>query len=236
MEKLLLYFPDRTRIVICKDASTLLELVLMWLAMLASNVDDMTSHETSKFKIFNLKTMANKLKYDYSLYTPRVNIRIHGRRSLASNWSSVDEDLRAQVKARRVSRRAQAWRARARKRVMWTRHIGYVLIEELFVSVFPRGSCGYHKQWRTRNDKRFPDLPLEKKSGIWDCFSYNAYIFSFYLFTKCESVQGSYACFCAIILMFCFWKKIIHLTKLQSTEIALYTNILYTNDGASLAI
>jgi hypothetical protein len=30
----------------------------------------------------------------------------------------VDEDLRAQVKARRVSRRAQAWRARAR--VMWT--------------------------------------------------------------------------------------------------------------------
>jgi hypothetical protein len=28
----------------------------------------------------------------------------------------VDEDLRAQVKARRVSRRAQAWRAR----VMWT--------------------------------------------------------------------------------------------------------------------
>jgi hypothetical protein len=34
------------------------------------------------------------------------------------NWSSVDEDLRAQVKARRVSRRAQAWRARAR--AMWT--------------------------------------------------------------------------------------------------------------------
>jgi hypothetical protein len=32
----------------------------------------------------------------------------------------VDEDLRAQVKARRVSRRAQAWRARARARVMWT--------------------------------------------------------------------------------------------------------------------
>jgi hypothetical protein len=32
---------------------------------------------------------------------------------LASNWSSVDDDLRAQVKARRVSRRARA-------RVMWT--------------------------------------------------------------------------------------------------------------------
>jgi hypothetical protein len=31
------------------------------------------------------------------------------------NWSSVDEDLRAQVKARRVS-----WRARAWARVMWT--------------------------------------------------------------------------------------------------------------------
>jgi hypothetical protein len=30
-------------------------------------------------------------------------IRILTRRSLASNWSSVDEDLRAQVKARRVS-------------------------------------------------------------------------------------------------------------------------------------
>jgi hypothetical protein len=30
----------------------------------------------------------------------------------------VDEDLRAQVKVRRVSRRAQAWRARAR--AMWT--------------------------------------------------------------------------------------------------------------------
>jgi hypothetical protein len=30
----------------------------------------------------------------------------------------VDEDLRAQVKARRVSRLARAWRARAR--VMWT--------------------------------------------------------------------------------------------------------------------
>ena len=98
--------------IVCKGASTLL--VLMWLAMLASNVDDMTSHETSKFLIFNLKTIANKLKYDYSLYTLRVNIRILTRRSLASNWSSVDEDLRAQVKARRVSRRAQAW-------VMWTR-------------------------------------------------------------------------------------------------------------------
>jgi hypothetical protein len=33
----------------------------------------------------------------------------------------VDEDLRAQVKARRVSRRAQAWGARARARVMWAR-------------------------------------------------------------------------------------------------------------------
>jgi hypothetical protein len=40
----------------------------------------------------------------YSLYTLRVNIRILSRRSLASNWSSVDEDLRAQVKARRVFR------------------------------------------------------------------------------------------------------------------------------------
>jgi hypothetical protein len=56
----------------------------------------------------------------YSLYTLRVNIGILTRRSLASNWSSVDEDLRAQVKARRVSRRAQAWRAPARGRVMWT--------------------------------------------------------------------------------------------------------------------
>jgi hypothetical protein len=54
----------------------------------------------------------------YSLYTLRVNIRILTRRNLANNWSSVDEDLRAQVKARRVSQRAQAWRARAR--VMWT--------------------------------------------------------------------------------------------------------------------
>jgi hypothetical protein len=88
-----------------KGASTLL--MLVWLSMLASNLDDMTSHETS-----NLKTIASKLKYDYSLYTLRVNIRILTRRSLASNWSSVDEDLRAQVKARRVSRRA---------RVMWTR-------------------------------------------------------------------------------------------------------------------
>jgi hypothetical protein len=52
----------------------------------------------------------------YSLYTVRVNIRILTRRNLASNWSSVDEDLRAQVKARRASRRAQAWRAR----IMWT--------------------------------------------------------------------------------------------------------------------
>jgi hypothetical protein len=34
------------------------------------------------------------------------------------NWSSVDEDLQAQVKARRVFQQAQAWRARAR--VMWT--------------------------------------------------------------------------------------------------------------------
>jgi hypothetical protein len=40
--------------------------------MLANNVDDMTSHETSKFKIFNLKTIANKLKYDYSLYALKV--------------------------------------------------------------------------------------------------------------------------------------------------------------------
>jgi hypothetical protein len=54
----------------------------------------------------------------YSLYTLRVNIRILTRRNLARNWRSVDEDLRAQVKARRASRRAQAWRARAR--VMWT--------------------------------------------------------------------------------------------------------------------
>jgi hypothetical protein len=56
----------------------------------------------------------------YSLYTLRVNIRILTRRNLASNWSSVDEYLRAQVKARRVSVRAQAWRAPARARVMWT--------------------------------------------------------------------------------------------------------------------
>jgi hypothetical protein len=70
--------------------------------------------------ISNLKTTASKLKHDYSLHTLRVNIRILMRRSLASNWSSVDEDLRAQVKARRVSRRAQAWRAWARARVMWT--------------------------------------------------------------------------------------------------------------------
>jgi hypothetical protein len=56
----------------------------------------------------------------YSLYTLRVNIRILARRNLASNWSSVDEDLRAQINARRVSRRAQSWRAPARVRVMWT--------------------------------------------------------------------------------------------------------------------
>jgi hypothetical protein len=56
----------------------------------------------------------------YSQYTLRVDIRIFTRRSLASNWSSVDEDLRAQVKARRVSQRAQTWRAPARARVMWT--------------------------------------------------------------------------------------------------------------------
>jgi hypothetical protein len=56
----------------------------------------------------------------YSLYTLRVNIRILTRRSLASNSSSVDEDLRAQVKARGVSRREQAWRAPAGARVMWT--------------------------------------------------------------------------------------------------------------------
>jgi hypothetical protein len=65
----------------------------------------------------------------YILYTLRVNIRNLTRRNLASNWSSVDEDLRAQLKARRVSRGAQAWRtpARARARVMWThlnRHYG----------------------------------------------------------------------------------------------------------------
>jgi hypothetical protein len=60
-----------------------------------------------------------KVRPHYScLYTLRVNIRILTRRNLASNWSSVDEDLRAQIKARRDSRRAQAWRARAR--VMWT--------------------------------------------------------------------------------------------------------------------
>jgi hypothetical protein len=57
----------------------------------------------------------------YSLYTLLVNIRVLTRRNLASNWSSVDEDLRAQVKTSRVSRRAQAWRAPARARVMWTR-------------------------------------------------------------------------------------------------------------------
>jgi hypothetical protein len=56
----------------------------------------------------------------YSLCTLRVNIRILTRRHLASNWSSVDEDLRAQIKARRVSRRAHAWLAPARARVMWT--------------------------------------------------------------------------------------------------------------------
>jgi hypothetical protein len=60
--------------------------------------------------------------FDYSQYTLRVNIWILTRRSLGSNWSSVDDDLRAQIKARRVSRWAQAWRARARvrARVMWT--------------------------------------------------------------------------------------------------------------------
>jgi hypothetical protein len=56
----------------------------------------------------------------YSLYTLRVNIRILTRRNLASNWSSVDEDFRAQVKARRVSWRAQDWRAPTRARIMWT--------------------------------------------------------------------------------------------------------------------
>ena len=115
--------------------------ITLWLAMLASNVDAVTSHETRKFKIFNLKTIANKLKYDYSLYTLRVNIRILTRRSLASSWSSVDEDLRAQENARLVSRRAHAWRARARARararVMWTRlyRVGCPVIKSLEVRV-----------------------------------------------------------------------------------------------------
>jgi hypothetical protein len=68
-----------------------------------------------------LRTLKARPHYScscYSLYTLRVNIRVFTRQSLASNWSSVDEDLRAQVKATRVSRRAQAWRARAL--VMWT--------------------------------------------------------------------------------------------------------------------
>jgi hypothetical protein len=73
----------------------------------------------------------------YSLYTLRVNIRILTRRSLPSNWSSLDEDLRAQVKARRVSRRAQAWRAPARARVMWTHLkelVSFVLIKRMVKS------------------------------------------------------------------------------------------------------
>jgi hypothetical protein len=105
--------------------------------MLASNVDDITSHETSNTRRTShwfvrlrlllehergswraARVMWTRTSLDYSLYTLRVNIRILTRRSLASNWSSVDDDLRAQVRARRVSRRAQAWRAPTR--VMWT--------------------------------------------------------------------------------------------------------------------
>jgi hypothetical protein len=66
-----------------KGASTLL--LLVWLAMLASNVDDMTSHETS-----NIKTVANKLKYDYSLYTLRVNLRILTRATEVV-WTEICE-------------------------------------------------------------------------------------------------------------------------------------------------
>jgi hypothetical protein len=72
------------------------------------------------FTAYSLKARPHYSCSCYILYTLRVNIRILTRRSLASNWSSVDEDLRAQVKARRASRRAQAWWSPARARVMWT--------------------------------------------------------------------------------------------------------------------
>jgi hypothetical protein len=100
--RLLHFNPNKLEIRISttsKGPSTLL--VLVWLAMLASNVYD-----------------DEPWSADYSLYILRVNIRILRRRSLASNWSSVGEDLRAQVKARRVSQRARAWRA---TEVVWTK-------------------------------------------------------------------------------------------------------------------
>jgi hypothetical protein len=53
--------------------------------MLAINVDDMTSHETS-----NIKILANKLKYDYSLYTLRLNIRILTRATEVV-WTKIYE-------------------------------------------------------------------------------------------------------------------------------------------------
>jgi hypothetical protein len=76
------------------------------------------------------------------------------RQSLASNWSSVDEYLRAQVKGRRVSRRAQAWRAWARARVMWTRLKIQVLKPEsmdlkLFV-IKAKASLKPHTTWLHR--------------------------------------------------------------------------------------
>jgi hypothetical protein len=83
----------------------------------------------------NLKARPHYSCSCYSLYTLRVNIRILTRRSLASNWSSVDEDLRAQVKARRAFRRAQAWRAPARARVMWT-HLKRVEYSGMWRHVF----------------------------------------------------------------------------------------------------
>jgi hypothetical protein len=111
----------------------------------------------------------------YSLYALRVNIRILTRRNLASNWSSVDENLRTQVKARRVSRRAPA-----RARVMWSHlnesrtretNYNYIILYNfrcapcnVDISIFPIASfvsrysnlCVLHT-WSKRANSRNPD-------------------------------------------------------------------------------
>jgi hypothetical protein len=86
--------------------------VVLWRSWPCGRAD----HPASEFYQMSIKTRPHYSCSCYSRYTLRVNIRILTRRSRASNWSSVDEDLRAQVKARR----AQTWRAPARARVMWT--------------------------------------------------------------------------------------------------------------------
>jgi hypothetical protein len=104
----------------------------------------------------NLKARPHYSCSYYSLYTLRGNIRILTRRSLASNWSSVDEDLRAQVKARRVSRRAQPGQAPARARVMWThlnclRRTAWVTSHLMYVCNEDVTRCflnGYTSTWK----------------------------------------------------------------------------------------